>query len=72
MTKLGEMGIQLSGGQRGRISLARALYKKDSKVIFIDGSLSALDSRVARDIMEKGIKGLCKNKIVFLVTYDLD
>ncbi|CDW76184.1 multidrug resistance-associated protein 4 isoform x3 [Stylonychia lemnae] len=72
MTKLGEMGTQISGGQRGRISLARALYKQDSKVVLIDGSLSALDSRVARHIMDNVIKGLCKDKIVFLITYDLD
>lgn len=73
MTKLGEMGVQLSGGQKGRIGLARALYKKDAKVVLIDGSLSALDARVARQIMDNGIiKGLCRDKIVIMVTYDLD
>lgn len=73
LTKLGEMGTQLSGGQKSRISLARALYKRDSKIILIDGSLSALDSRVARHIMDNAIKGeLCKDKIVLMVTYDLD
>jgi ABC-type transport system involved in cytochrome bd biosynthesis fused ATPase/permease subunit len=73
MTKLGEMGTQLSGGQKSRISLARALYKKEAKIILIDGSLSALDSRVARHIMDHAINGsLCRDKIVMLVTYDLD
>jgi hypothetical protein len=48
------------------------MYKKHSKIVLIDGSLSALDARVAREIMEKSIKGLCKDKIVFLITYDLD
>lgn len=72
-TLLGEMGTQLSGGQKSRISLARALYKKESKIILIDGSLSALDARVARYIMDNAIKGpLCEDKIVLLVTYDLD
>lgn len=67
------MGVQLSGGQKARISLARCLYKKDAKIVLIDGALSALDSRVTRHIMEKAINGpLCKDKIVLLVTYDLD
>jgi ATP-binding cassette subfamily C (CFTR/MRP) protein 4 len=62
----------LSGGQKSRISLARAFYKRDAKIVLIDGTLSSVDSRVARHIMEKGIKEICKDKIVFLVTYDLD
>jgi len=52
--------------------LARALYKRDSKIMLIDGALSALDARVARHIMEEGIRELCRDKIVVLVTYDLD
>jgi hypothetical protein len=40
--------------------------------VLIDGALSSLDSKVTRHIMEKGIRELCKDKIVFLVTYDLD
>jgi ABC-type transport system involved in cytochrome bd biosynthesis fused ATPase/permease subunit len=73
LTHLGEMGQQLSGGQKSRISLARALYKRDAKIVLIDGSLSALDARVARHITDHAINGaLCKDKIVLLVTYDLD
>lgn len=73
LTKLGEMGMQLSGGQKSRIALARALYQKEAKILLIDGALSALDSRVARHIMTHAIKGpLCKDKIVILITYDLD
>jgi len=72
-TKLGEMGTQLSGGQKSRISLARALYRKEAKIILIDGSLSALDARVARHILDNAIRGdLCSDKIVLMVTYDLD
>jgi ABC-type bacteriocin/lantibiotic exporter with double-glycine peptidase domain len=51
MTKVGEMGHILSGGQKSRISIARALYRKKSDIILIDGSLSSLDSRVARQIL---------------------
>lgn len=47
-TKVGEMGQILSGGQRSRIALARALYRKDSQIIMLDGTLSSLDARVSR------------------------
>ena len=72
LTQLGEMGIQLSGGQRSRISLARALYRKEAKIVLIDGTLSALDVKVAQHVMNEAILGLCRKKIVFLVTYDLN
>ncbi len=53
--------------------MARAFYKPEAKILLIDGALSALDSRVARHIMNHAIKGsLCRDKIVLLVTYDLD
>jgi len=71
-TKLGEMGQSLSGGQKSRISLARALYCKSADMILIDGTLSSLDSRVARKVMQRAIKGLCSEKLIFFVTYDLD
>lgn len=49
------------------------MYRKESKIVLIDGSLSALDARVARHIMDHAIKGpICQDKIVLLVTYDLD
>jgi ABC-type bacteriocin/lantibiotic exporter with double-glycine peptidase domain len=55
------MGHILSGGQRSRISLARALYKKDADIVLIDGTLSSLDSLVARKVLENAIKGdLCR------------
>ena len=39
----------------------------------IDGSLSALDARVARHILDNAIKGdICRDKIVLMITYDLD
>ena len=41
-------GHILSGGQRSRISIARALYRQETSIILIDGSLSSLDARVAR------------------------
>ena len=42
-------------------------------IVLIDGTLSSLDSLVARKVLENAIKGeLCSDKVVFLVTYDLD
>ena len=67
------MGITLSGGQKARISLARALYKRKCKVMLIDGTLSSLDSRVSSKIItEIKQSSLFRDKIIFLVTYDLD
>lgn len=73
LTKTGEMGVTLSGGQRSRISLARALYKRNAKIMLIDGTLSSLDSRVSAEILKEIKHGeLFADKIVILVTYDLD
>ena len=73
LTRTGEMGVTLSGGQRSRISLARALYKRNAKIMLIDGTLSSLDSRVSSEILKEIRYGeLFADKIVILVTYDLD
>jgi len=53
LTETGEMGISLSGGQKSRISLARALYKREAKILLIDGTLSSLDARVSSKIMHE-------------------
>ena len=50
-TELGEMGHNLSGGQKSRISLARALYRKNSAIIMIDCTLSSLDAKVSKKVM---------------------
>ena len=56
MTKLVEGGSNLSGGQRSRISLARALYSQ-ADIFLLDDPLSALDTKVKILIM----KGILKN-----------
>jgi ABC-type transport system involved in cytochrome bd biosynthesis fused ATPase/permease subunit len=40
--------------------------------VLIDGTLSSLDAKVARHVFEYGIKDLSRDKIVMMVTYDLD
>jgi len=54
---VGERGVALSGGQRARVSLARAAYA-DADLYLLDDPLSALDSKVGLHIFTKCIKGL--------------
>ena len=51
-TIIGEKGINLSGGQRARISLARALYS-DAQIYILDDPLSAVDANVAKKLFDK-------------------
>ena len=70
LTIVGDRGVQLSGGQRARIGLARALYR-DSDVLLLDDPLSAVDSRVGRVIFYDAILNLAlgRNKCVVLATH---
>ncbi|XP_045532531.1 ABC transporter C family member 13 [Pieris brassicae] len=65
---VGEGGCTLSGGQRARIALARAVYQ-DKKVYLLDDVLSGLDATVAQHIMQKCILGLLKHSTRILVTH---
>jgi len=70
MTEIGEKGINLSGGQKARISIARALYA-DSDVFMFDDPISALDAHVGQSIMKKCMLGYLENKTRILVTHAL-
>ncbi|XP_029471843.1 cystic fibrosis transmembrane conductance regulator [Rhinatrema bivittatum] len=70
-TVLGEGGIILSGGQRARISLARAVYK-DADVYLLDSPFSYLDLFTEREIFERCICKLMANKTRILVTSKLE
>ncbi|CAF0886159.1 unnamed protein product [Rotaria sp. Silwood1] len=67
---IGENGINLSGGQKARVSLARALYT-DVDIYLLDDPLSAVDHKIAKQIYEKciGPYGLLKNKTRLLATH---
>ena len=52
LTLVGERGVSLSGGQKARISLARALYF-DADIYLLDDPLSAVDTAVGRHLFEK-------------------
>ncbi|GFG31607.1 hypothetical protein Cfor_03186 [Coptotermes formosanus] len=70
LTGIGEGGVTLSGGQKARVSLARAVYQ-DKNIYFLDDIMSAVDVNVARHIFNKCISGLLRNKTRILCTHHI-
>ncbi|XP_061229035.1 cystic fibrosis transmembrane conductance regulator isoform X2 [Neopsephotus bourkii] len=70
-TVLGEGGIILSGGQRARISLARAVYK-DADLYLMDSPFGHLDIFTEKEIFESCVCKLMANKTRILVTSKLE
>lgn len=68
VTIIGDRGINLSGGQKARVALARAVYS-DSDIYLLDDPLSAVDAHVGAKLMEKCICGFLSNKTRILVTH---
>jgi ABC-type multidrug transport system fused ATPase/permease subunit len=69
ISNIGENGIGLSGGQKARVALARAVYSK-AKVLFLDDPLSALDHQTAEFIVNKLLAGpLMRDRTTILVTH---
>ncbi|CAG2105923.1 unnamed protein product, partial [Medioppia subpectinata] len=69
-TLVGERGVSLSGGQKARITLARALYR-NSDIVLMDDPLSAVDTSVAEHIFDKCIVDYLCDKIRILVTHQI-
>jgi ATP-binding cassette subfamily C (CFTR/MRP) protein 4 len=67
---IGERGINISGGQKARISLARAVYS-DADIYLFDDPISAVDPDVANKIFNDCIKDFLKDKIRILITHQL-
>nr|XP_032836176.1 multidrug resistance-associated protein 4 [Petromyzon marinus] len=70
LTLIGDRGVTLSGGQKARINLARAVYQ-DADLYLLDDPLSAVDAEVGRALFEKCICGLLEDKPRVLVTHQL-
>ncbi|KAH9168771.1 hypothetical protein AeNC1_017860 [Aphanomyces euteiches] len=66
-TEIGERGINLSGGQKARVSLARAMYRENADIYLFDDPLSALDVHVAGAVFQECIQNLLADKTVILV-----
>lgn len=72
LSLIGENGIGLSGGQRARVALARAVYSR-SKILLLDDPISALDQQTAQSIVRKCLAGpLLAGRTVVLVTHRTD
>ncbi|KZV72757.1 ATP-binding cassette transporter [Peniophora sp. CONT] len=68
-TEIGEQGITLSGGQKARVSLARAVYSRAS-ILLLDDVLSAVDAHTANHIFEGCLKGdIMQGRTVVLVSH---
>lgn len=71
-TEIGEKGINLSGGQKARISLARAVYQNHD-IYLLDDPMSAVDAHVGSHLFQAviGPEGMLRNKTRVLVTNEL-
>ena len=70
LTEIGQRGVILSGGQRARVSLARAIYS-DADIYLLDDPLSAVDAKVGKQLFERCIKEFLDGRIRILVTHQL-
>ncbi|OCH84366.1 multidrug resistance-associated ABC transporter [Obba rivulosa] len=70
-TEVGEKGLTLSGGQKARVTLARAIYSP-AEILLLDDVLAALDVHTAKWIVDKCLKGdLVRGRTVILVTHNV-
>lgn len=65
--KVGEGGTFVSGGQRQRIMLARALMKKDAKILLFDETLSALDVKTRHEVLDN-VYNFSRDKTMIIVS----
>ncbi|KAI9352834.1 P-loop containing nucleoside triphosphate hydrolase protein [Obelidium mucronatum] len=70
-TVLGEKGTSVSGGQKTRIALARAVYS-EADIYLLDDPLSSLDAKVGRAVFTECFKTVLKGKTIILATHNHD
>jgi ATP-binding cassette subfamily B protein/subfamily B ATP-binding cassette protein MsbA len=68
-TQVGERGVTLSGGEKQRLSIARA-FLKDAPILILDEPTSALDARAERHLMG-ALERLMKNRTTFIIAHRL-
>lgn len=68
-TIIGEGGARLSGGEKQRLSIARALLK-DAPILILDEATSALDTESEREV-QKALENLMKNRTTFVIAHRL-
>ena len=66
---IGEDGVRLSGGEKQRLSIARAILKK-TPIILLDEATSSLDAETENKI-QKGLSYLTKNKTTLVIAHRL-
>ncbi|CAI5978795.1 unnamed protein product [Closterium sp. NIES-64] len=71
LTEIGERGVNLSGGQKARVGLARAAYAADAALLLLDDPLSAVDPAVGRHLFEQCIRGVMSGRPRIVVTHQL-
>ncbi|KAF2430015.1 ABC transporter [Tothia fuscella] len=71
-SNIGENGIGLSGGQRARVALARAVYSR-ARILLLDDPISALDFNTAENIVTQCFNGpLMHDRTIVLVTHRIE
>ncbi len=62
LTEIGERGITISGGQKQRLNIARAIYF-DADIVLMDDPLSAVDAHVGRHIFRQRHPGAAQGQV---------
>ncbi|KAJ1301354.1 hypothetical protein OPQ81_003753 [Rhizoctonia solani] len=72
LTEIGARGVSLSGGQKARVALARAVYARTKRIV-LDDPLAAVDSHTTRFLINNLFKGpLLQDRTVVLVTHHVE